>query len=247
MPWLWAYGSGALHEAEPTPNYEKVLINNDGGVAALQTYYDMYVRDKSVPTSALTNVPSANEDLFIAGELAMFSGHPASFAVLTERLQKISGADRPKAEEALGNMTYGLLPAGPVRRAVVFGGSNIHIFSDSVAERPVNRPAANGFLAFMCGPEWSLKLIWPSSNPGHLTGFKTSWMKERLAQIKHLEHTTAMLPYGVPFPVIPESPDIMNIIVPTMMQNALTGKMSVKQAADNAADEIKKLIAQRKE
>ena len=55
-----------------------------------------------------------------------------------------------------------------------------------------------------------------------------------------------MLPYGIPFPVIPESPTIMNNIVPDMLQNALTKKMTVKQAADDAADKIKKLIAERK-
>jgi multiple sugar transport system substrate-binding protein len=38
----------------------------------------------------------------------------------------------------------------------------------------------------------------------------------------------------------------MNNIVPTMVQNALTGTMTVKQAADDAADKIKALIAQRK-
>jgi multiple sugar transport system substrate-binding protein len=50
----------------------------------------------------------------------------------------------------------------------------------------------------------------------------------------------------VPFPVIPESTTIMNNIVPEMMQNALTKKMTVKQAADDAAEKIKKLIAERR-
>ena len=64
--------------------------------------------------------------------------------------------------------------------------------------------------------------------------------------INFLDVTTSMLPYGIPFPVIPESTEIMNNIVPTMVQNALTGKMSVKEAADDAANAIKTLIAQRK-
>jgi multiple sugar transport system substrate-binding protein len=38
----------------------------------------------------------------------------------------------------------------------------------------------------------------------------------------------------------------MNNIVPNMIQNALTGTMSVKAAADDAAEKIKTLIAQRK-
>ena len=47
-------------------------------------------------------------------------------------------------------------------------------------------------------------------------------MKQRLEQIKFLNVTTSMLPSGIPFPVMPESDEIMNIIVPDMMQNALT-------------------------
>jgi len=55
-----------------------------------------------------------------------------------------------------------------------------------------------------------------------------------------------MLPYGVPFPVIPEATEIMNNTIPNMIQNALTGKMTVKEATDDAAEKIKTLIAQRK-
>jgi multiple sugar transport system substrate-binding protein len=71
-------------------------------------------------------------------------------------------------------------------------------------------------------------------------------MKQRLESIKFLEVTTSMLPYGVPFPVIPESTDIMNNIVPNMLQNALTGKMGVKESCNDAAEQIKSLIAQRR-
>jgi multiple sugar transport system substrate-binding protein len=52
-----------------------------------------------------------------------------------------------------------------------------------------------------------------------------------------------MLPSGVPFPVLPQSAEIMNIIVPNMLQNALTGKMTVAAASDAAAKQIKELLA----
>jgi multiple sugar transport system substrate-binding protein len=66
-------------------------------------------------------------------------------------------------------------------------------------------------------------------------------MKERIDTIKFLDVTTSMLPYGIPFPVIPESPEIMNIIMPEMLQNALTETMSVADACANAAKEIEEL------
>jgi multiple sugar transport system substrate-binding protein len=249
MPVLWAYGSGALDEAEPDPTYQKVLINNDSGIAALQAHYDMYVRDKSVPTSALTNTQTENGDLFISGQIAMEIAHPSEYAAMIDKANKATGADKELADQVVENMAYGLMPSGPVRRAVVFGGSNIHIFADQYAGHAVDRKAADAFIAFTCGPEWSVKNSgnWTGSNPGNLQGFKTDGMKQRLESIKFLDVTTSMLPYGVPFPVIPESTEIMNNIVPNMLQNALTEKMSVKQAADGAAEQIKTLIAQRKQ
>jgi len=143
-------------------------------------------------------------------------------------------------------MAYGLMPEGPVRRAVVFGGWNLHIFNDKFVGHTVDRQATRALASFMCGPEWSTKLAWTASNPGNLEGFKTEWMKQRLDTIKFLDVTTSRLPYGIPFPVIPESTQIMNNVVPDMLQNALTQKMTVKQAADDAADKITKLIAARK-
>jgi phenylalanyl-tRNA synthetase beta chain len=68
------------------------------------------------------------------------------------------------------------------------------------------------------------------------------WMKQRLEQIKFLDVTTSMLTSGVPFPVIPESAEIMNIIVPDMMQNALSGRMSVAGASDHAAKQVKDIL-----
>ena len=60
------------------------MINNEGGIAALQTYYDMYVRDQSVPTSALTNTQIENQDLFIAGEIAMMISHPSEYVAMQD-------------------------------------------------------------------------------------------------------------------------------------------------------------------
>ena len=64
----------------------------------------------------------------------------------------------------------------------------------------------------------------------------------RLEQIKFLNVTTSMLPSGIAFPVIPESTEIMNIIVPEMMQNALTRKMTVAEATADAHAKIERLL-----
>jgi multiple sugar transport system substrate-binding protein len=238
MPMLWAYGSGALDEAEESPTYQNIMINNEGGVAALQIAYDIYVTDGSAPASALTNTQTENQDLYMAGEVAMMISHPSEYAALRAKADAASAADKEFADRMVSNMAYGLIPEGPVRRAVVFGGSNIHIFGNDAHGGEVDMDAARALVAFMTGPEWSTKNAWLGSNPGNLKGFETTWNKERLDTIPFLDVTTSMLPYGIPFPVIPQANQIMNDIVPNMIQNALTETMTVQEAADKAADDI---------
>ena len=185
----------------------------------------MYVRDKSVPVSALTNQQADNQPLFLAGQLGMMISHPSDYNVMLDLQKKATGADKEKAQTVIDNMRYGLIPTGPDgKRAVVFGGSNIHILKPEYVEGgKVDEPAAKALICMWTSPEWSLKMAYAGSNPGNLNGFKTKWMKERLDNIKFLDVTTSMLPYGIPFPALPQAPEIMNIIVPDMLQNALTG------------------------
>ncbi len=243
MPTAWAFGGGAFDEAEDAPTYESIYANNEGTQAAVQAYYDMYVRDQSVPVSALTNTNAENRDPFIAGQLAMMISHPSEYAATVDAASKATGADQERAQQTVENMRYGLIPEGPTRRAVVFGGSNVHIFNPDNVDGDVDLDAARALIAFMTGPEWSTKIAWQGSNPGNIRGFQTSWMKERLDTTKFLEVTTAMLPYGIPFPVLPEAPEVMNIIIPEMLQNALTETMTVEEAANDAAGKIEALMS----
>ena len=244
MPQLWAYGGGVFDEADPNPTYDEIRLNSEASKRALQASYDMYVRDKSVPVSALTNTQADNQAPFISGQLAMVISHPSEYARMIEMAAGASGADRETADKVIENMRYGLIPTGPDgKRAVVFGGSNIHILKPEYVDGGVvDEAAAKALICMWTSPEWSLKLAWSASNPGHLGGFKTKWMKQRLDEIKFLDVTTSMLPYGIPFPALPEAPEIMNIIVPDMMQNALTGAMTVDEAAEDAARKVDELM-----
>jgi multiple sugar transport system substrate-binding protein len=242
MPQLWAYGGGALDETEPNPTYTTIMANNAGSKAALQAAVDMYVRDRSVPVSALTNTQIENQDPFIAGQLGIMIAHPAEYAVMLDKARKATGSDKAVAEEVIANMRYGLLPKGPARRAVAFGGWNAHIFDHDIVDGGLDVKAAKAFVCFLASPEWTTKDSWVSSNPGNIRGFRTKWMKQRLEQIKFLDVTTSMLPSGIPFPILPQSTEIVNIIMPEMLQNALTQKMTVAAAADDAARKLKDLL-----
>ena len=244
MPQLWGYGGGVFDEADANPTYGEIRLNSEASKRALQASYDMYVRDQSVPVSALTNQQADNQPLFLAGQVAMMISHPSDYNVMKDLQKKATGDDQAKAQTVIDNMRYGLIPTGPDgKRAVVFGGSNIHILKPEFVEGgKVDEPAAKAMVCFWTSPEWSLKMAYAGSNPGNLNGFKTKWMKERLDNIKFLDVTTSMLPYGVPFPTIPETPEIMNIVVPDMLQNALTGTMTVDQAAEDAAKKVKSIM-----
>ena len=229
----------------PSPTYGEVRLNSAASKAALQASYDMYVRDKSVPVSALTNTagrepgpvhrrPARHDD--------RASGRVRTHARPCRRRRR--APTRRRRRRVVANMRYGLIPTGPDgKRAVVFGGSNIHILKPEYVEggkstsRRPRRSSASGRAR-----NGRLKIAWAGSNPGNLNGFKTKWMKERLDTIKFLDVTTSMLPNGIPFPVLPQAPEIMNIIVPDMLQNALTGKMTVDEAADDAAKKVEELM-----
>lgn len=240
MPQLWGYGGGVFDEADPSPKLEEIRLNSPESKRALQASYDMYVRDQSVPVSALTNQQADNQPLFLAGQLGMMISHPSDYSVMLDLQKKATGEDAVKAQTTIDNMRYSLIPTGPDgRRAVVFGGSNIHILNPEYVEGGVvDEPAAKAMVCFWTSPEWSLKMAYAGSNPGNLNGFKTEWMKTRLENIKFLDVTTSMLPFGVPFPALPETPEIMNHIIPDMLQNALTGAMTVDEAAEDAAKKV---------
>jgi multiple sugar transport system substrate-binding protein len=242
MPTLWAYGGSALDEAEDDPQYVESLLRTDGAKEALQTYYDMYVRDQSVPTGALTNDNSANTDLFFAGNLGMYIGHPSEYASMVDRAEAATGSERDEAMEVLENTMYGLVPEGPVRRAVVLGGWNSHIFKEEFTEQPLDWDAVRAFISFASAPEWSIKPAWATTNPGNLNAFRSTWMQERLDEIRFLDVTSSMLAYSIPFPVIPEATEIMNITIPEMLHSVLTEQMTVDEAAESTADEIEEIV-----
>src|SRR5215207_5256385 len=93
------------------------------------------------------------------GIAAMIS-HPSEYVAMQGRAAEATGSDKERADQIVANMAYGLIPEGPVRRAVVFGGSNAHIMSDAAHGAPVNRDAARALVAMLTGPEWSLKNNW---------------------------------------------------------------------------------------
>ncbi len=206
MPLCWAHGGSALDETADNPTYQKSGFDNAGTIAALQWIYDVFVRDQSSPASALTNTGTENQNLLLSSEIAMMSGHPSTYTFI-----------KSKAPDIAASLGYAQIPAGPVRRAVVFGGSNMVIFKTA---KDVD--AAKAVMKDRTMPNWSLYHEWETSNPGNRDAFSLPAQQQRLAENKYLDVTTSDLQYGISFPAIPESNDIMNLMVPQMMQDVMT-------------------------
>jgi len=229
MPLSWAYGGGALDEATDNPTYQKSMFDSDGNVQALQWIQDVYTNGWA-PQSSLTNTQTEVQDLFISGEVGMMITLPGSFTTVKNR-----------APDIASKMNFTLMPKGPVRRAVVFGGSNMIIFKSAK-----DQDAAKAVVKDQTSPPWSLRLHYESSNPGNRDAFNLPEEKIREENTKFLDVAIQMLQYGISFPTVPESSDIMNLIVPQMMQDVMTKAKTPQQAGQDAAKKVNDMIAKRK-
>lgn len=230
MPLCWAHGGAALDETADSPTYQKSSFDSDGNIAALQWIYDVFVRDQSAPASSINNTNVEVTSLFQSEEVAMLIGLPGSFTTVRNAVPSVA----PK-------INFALMPKGPVRRAVVFGGSNMLIFKSAKDMDAVKSVVKNA-----TSPPWSLRLHWESSNPGNRDGFNLPEEKTREMETKFLDVAISMLQYGISFPTIPEAADIMNLVVPQMMQDVMTKTKTPEQSGKDAAKKVNDMIAKRK-
>jgi multiple sugar transport system substrate-binding protein len=229
MPLCWAYGGAALDETADNPTYQKSQFDSAGNIQALQWMLDVY-SSGAAPQSSLTNTQTEVRDLFTSGEVAMMIDHPVAYA-----------AALPKTPDVAAKMNYVLMPKGPVRRAVAFGG-----WSMFISKTAKDMEAVKAVVKSRTSPYWSIRLIWTSSNPGNRDAFNLPEEQQRLKEIKFLNVTTEMLQYGISFPAIPEGADIMNLMVPQMIQDVLTKAKTPEQSAKDSAQKVNDMIAKRK-
>ncbi len=229
MPLCWAYGGAALDETAENPTYQKSQFDSDGNIQALQWMQEVY-QNGWAPQSSLTNTQTEVQDLFISGEVAMMIAHPSAYPSV-----------KVKAPDVADKMNYVLMPKGPVRRAVAFGG-----WSMFISKTAKDMDAVKAVVKDRTSPYWSIRLIWTGSNPGNREAFNLPEEQQRLNEIKFLNVTTEMLQYGISFPAIPEGSDIMNLMVPQMIQDVLTKAKTPQQSAQDTAKKVNDMIAKRK-
>lgn len=223
-PVMWAYGGSIFDELSPSITWKNIGIDSPGTVAALELYNRMFNIDKSVEPSALTNTQADVTTLFLGGKVAMMIVHPSDAA-------QVHGLN-PKID-----LGAGLLPAGPVRRAVVFGGSNLH-----VRRATTNVDQALEFLRAYESPNWNARLSGLGSNPANRQAEHAPAQKEREKLLLFNEVTIEMMKYGVSVPLVSQGAHIWNETIPTMIQKVLLKQTSAKQAVTEAAAEIRQAM-----
>ena len=225
MPVAWAHGGEIFDELSDQPSWNKVNLGGQGVVEALALYNQMYNVDKSVQPSALSDNEQNVETLFLDGKVAMCIDQPP-FALQVKDL---------KPDLELGGA---MLPKGPVRRAVVLGGSNMLIRATSQ-----NKPAALALMKAYLSPYWNARLaVGAGSEASTKAARESDEMKKLANDLPFNDLVFKMLPYGVNVPLVTQGPQIWNLIIPGMIQQVLTRTATPQEAASAAADKVRHLM-----
>ncbi|SRR5579871_651369 len=223
-PVMWAYGGSIFDELATPTTWKKVGIDGPGTVAALDLYNRLFNVDKSVEPSALNDAQADVATLFLGGKVAMMIAHPSDAAQ--------AHSLNPSIELAAG-----LLPRGPARRAVVFGGSNIH-----VRKGASNMDQVDEFLRAYESPNWNARLAGLGSNPANRVAEHAPAQKERDKLLLFNDVTFEMIQYGVNVPLVAQGAHIWNETIPTMIQKVLLKQTSPQQAAAEAAADVRQVM-----
>jgi multiple sugar transport system substrate-binding protein len=226
MPAAWAHGGQIFDELSPRPTWRKVGLGDDGVVQALSLYHQMFNVDKSVQPSALTDNESDCETLFLDEKMAMVIDHPS----FPQQLKQL----KPDLD-----MGGALIPAGPVRRAVVLGGSNFHIRATTK-----NKPAALAMMRAYLAPYWNVRLGTGAGSEASTEAARASPYQADVSKtLPFNDIVFQMLPYGVNVPLVPQGAQIWNTIIPRMIQQVLSGRSAPKEAAAAAATQVSRMMA----
>jgi multiple sugar transport system substrate-binding protein len=224
-PAMWGYGGSIFDELSSSPTFKKVGIGGAGTVAALELYDRLYNKDKSVQPSALSDQESDVATLFLGGKVAMMIDHPNAAVQVRKLAPHI-------------NLGGALIPRGPVRRAVVFGGSNLHVRANTP-----NMTQAMAFLKAYLSPDWDTRLAGLGSNPGNRIGYHSVAQQQRDKMLLFNDVTLKMMQYGVNVPLVAQGAQIWNQVIPSMIQRVLTKQMSPKDSAAQAASDVQQIMS----
>lgn len=215
MNYLYAFNGNFISQ-----DGTRATINDEAGVAALQFYTDILRRYRFAPPSAVSDSRNEVRQLFMTGQVAMMLDGPWATGTFKEMAPRL-------------NWTVGKIPwvEGKTRRSVL-SAWYYTIFSGSRHKEQAWR-----FISFMLRPENMAKGVVT------LPVRKSASRSARFATAEWAPWFDA-LQYAEPEPSTKHFNDIADI-TGDAIQEILLNRKTVKQAADDAAARINRLLAER--
>lgn len=203
-----------------SPDESKAAFNTPAAVEALQTWSNLHLVEKIVPTSVLENDNTINRNLFAEGKLAMYMSGSYDLTAIYEANPNIK-------------MGFGMIPTfSDGNRKVQQGGWNIGITSTCP---DANAEAAFQWISFLASPEISVTFS------DTISACKASAGDPKYAD-PDMKLFIEMLPFGKPLPGNVYMTEITNIIY-SEAQAVLSGVKDAATALKAAEARTNELLA----
>lgn len=208
---------------------KKPIFNSEAGQRALQWFVDLY-EAKAVPAGTTSYVWDDLGQGFASGTVALNLDWPGWAGFFND----------PASSKAAGNVGVAIQPMGSATRT---GWSGHHGFS--VTSDCENKEAAVSLVKFLTSEESQLA----ESAGGSLPTRSAVWEANVKAaeagddpfRAEALSAFAAGAEYAFAVPPIPEWGESVNIVFPEL-QAAIVGDKTVKEALDDAAEEVDELM-----
>jgi multiple sugar transport system substrate-binding protein len=207
----------AFHGDFLTPDGKKAAINNEAGIAAFQFYGDLLNKYKVAQPSAIANSNADVRKLLLTSQVGMMIDGPWATGTLRQQNPSL-------------NWYVGQIPRVKDKKPRFTMSSWYYvIFSQSKVKEESKK-----FASYVLRPENQSRSVVT------IPGRKSAAAMPRF-QTKDWKPWVEAAPYGEPLPITDKFSQIADI-VGNASQQVLSQKATAKQAADQAAEQINKLL-----
>jgi multiple sugar transport system substrate-binding protein len=221
VPYLFAAGGNVWDEDR------NITVNSDAGVAALDLWVDLVRNDKVTPPGVASYAIDQNQAGMIDGSIAMASFESVAALAL----------GNPEVNPNAANMGYGRFPLqskdAPATASAILGGWGLVI-----PKNTANEKAAYEFMAWATNETNDLRLAKKVGQGAYTASLQDP---DVLAKFPALPQVLDVLEGGILLFPIPEGPELTNILS-VAISDAITGAKTAKQALDDAAADMTKVL-----
>jgi multiple sugar transport system substrate-binding protein len=221
VPYLFAAGGDVWDKDH------KITVNSEAGVAALEFWVDLILQSKVTPPGVASYTIDQNQAGIADGSIAMATFESVAALAL----------GNPEKNPHAAAMGFGRFPLRsadkPATATAILGGWGLVIPKNTAHEK-----AAYEFLAWATNQENDLKLARAIGQGAYTASLEDA---EVVKKFPALPQVLDILQGGVLLFPVPEGPELSNILS-VAISEAITGSKTAKQALDDAAAEMTKVL-----